>query len=447
MGAHVLTGVLKGPVALRYGAGRLITALLMIGIAAHLAMALLPGKADFSALSGGGDTRAYVDLGHNLAAGKGFTYAGRPTAFRPPLYPLLLAGLMRVAPDHWPILVRLLQFAASLGIAWICWRLGTHWFGEFAGRVSGLVALYSPMLLFFAGEILTECLAALFISAAFYCMSRDSVSAAVLAGSLAGLAALTRFNAIPLLGIVPLAFWLRDRHFRRAAVAGAACALLLLPWVLHNWSVFGTPLYSTHGGFAAVEGVLMPLGRTQPGETGKLKAALGGWSLTEVETEQPVRPEHRDELALNAQAWDTARRLWAERGLSLLPIAGRKLAAYWLSTDQLLDLESVSPRGQLLRRLGVAFYWGLLGAACVGWWVLRKRQPWMAAVFLAYAVAMTALHLPLTMNTRLRVPLFEPLLAAAAGGVCLVFAQARKRSSSPESSKEQREQMEKVPVT
>jgi len=60
-------------------------------------------------------------------------------------------------------------------------------------------------------------------------------------------------------------------------------------------------------------------------------------------------------------------------------------------------------------------YYVILALAVAGWLRLRISRPEVAYALLFYAVVVTALHLPLTMNTRLRSPLFDPLLASLAG--------------------------------
>jgi hypothetical protein len=62
----------------------------------------------------------------------------------------------------------------------------------------------------------------------------------------------------------------------------------------------------------------------------------------------------------------------------------------------------------------------LLGIA--GWLRLYKLQPAIAVVLLALAIFVTVLHIPLTMNTRLRSPLFDPMLVSLAGGGYLSLA-------------------------
>ncbi len=46
------------------------------------------------------DPDNYLPLAHSLASGQGLAIKGRPTAYRPPLYPLLLAPIVTLAGDR-----------------------------------------------------------------------------------------------------------------------------------------------------------------------------------------------------------------------------------------------------------------------------------------------------------------------------------------------------------
>ena len=59
-------------------------AVVLLGVLVRAA-AMLRGPAVFD------DPDNYLPLARSLVAGDGFTWKGRPTAYRPPLYPLLLA--------------------------------------------------------------------------------------------------------------------------------------------------------------------------------------------------------------------------------------------------------------------------------------------------------------------------------------------------------------------
>jgi hypothetical protein len=438
------------------GTGRALYALLLCtGLAGRLAFAIIAGNHLTTPFSGGGDTKNYVTLARNVLAGDGFAYAHMPTALRPPLYPYLLAGLMWIAPEHWLAALHTLQFLGGLMTAWLCGRLANRWFGAASGRAALLLALFLPTLIFFTGEVLTESTAALltilFLLYLDQAMRSGSLSGLVCVGVFSGLAALNRFNAVAQGPVAAAAVFFclpgtpieknigrllgHGERWRRALTVAAALAVVTAPWLVRTTAVFhGRAIYSTHSGFAAVEGVLMPLGRTQPGETPAIENALG-WGNWEVESNDPRRVALGPESDLNNQAWRLAFRLWREHRWELVPVAAEKISAFWLSTDQILYTRSLSPRNRLMRWAGVAVYWGCLALAITGWLRLRSLQPGIAYALLFYALVLTALHVPLTMNTRLRSPLIDPLLAALAGGGWLSVAPRLSGLVAPASPK------------
>jgi hypothetical protein len=398
---------------------KIVSAAAIVGVIAHIAITAVAGNHLLNPWSGGGDIHQYADLASNLLAGDGFTFAHQPTAFRAPLYPLLLALLMRISANYWLMILHVLQLLISFATALLCGKLAERWFGRQARYVAIAGALVLPTLLYVSSEVLTECTAAflgiLFVLLLDRCVNAPRTDASVLLGVVCGLAALERFNAAVLVIAACIAL-LVYAGWRQAFMTAAACLLIVTPWLIHTEKAFhGNALYSTHGGFAAVEGVLSPTGRADQFEVQEMMHELG-WGNWNVETNTPEDPRLRDEVALNQHAWHVTFGLWKERGWGLVPIAGSKLAAFWLSTDQVFHSETFSWKNRLLRWAGVGVYWIMLVAAILGWVRLRKTQPKIAYALLIYVVAATAMHVPVTMNTRLRVPLFDPLVVALASG-------------------------------
>jgi hypothetical protein len=64
----------------------------LTGLAVRVVLLFVAGNRQAGPLSGVGDQVRYLTLADSIFQGRGFTYAGQPTALRPPLYPLLLAG-------------------------------------------------------------------------------------------------------------------------------------------------------------------------------------------------------------------------------------------------------------------------------------------------------------------------------------------------------------------
>ena len=140
-----------------------------------------------------------------------------------------------------------------------------------------------------------------------------------------------------------------------------------------------------------------------------------GWKLSELETNSRSRLLLPSEIELNHRALEVVPHLWIEQGWNAIPLLVHKVADFWLSTDQLFDTGSLSRHERLVRVTGVSAYLLCLLLAAGGWLELRRTRPEMAAMFLVYAGGYTLLHLPLVMNTRLRIPLMEPLIVVLAG--------------------------------
>lgn len=196
------------------------------------------------------DARQYVDLARSIAAGDGFAAAFpsevvHPTAFRPPLYPTLLALPTKVfGPDVlWP--GRLLAILIGLGVIALTVTYTRRIAGERAGLVAGLAVAVVPSLVANDTITMTESLGLLLSLGVLLALLDDR---AVLAGALAGLLLLTRPNAYLVLAVVVVTLW-RSVGWRRALLALVTCALLVAPWMMRNAIVVGTPKLVTSDGF------------------------------------------------------------------------------------------------------------------------------------------------------------------------------------------------------
>ena len=191
------------------------------------------------------DDGVYVILAKALATGHGFHYLhlpGKPAATHyPPLYPLLLAALWRIAPTF-PANVPLFLFANAV-------LLGAATFGValFAERVLGwprtaaaavaLVATLSTPLVMLSGLVLSEPLFVaglwpLLMAAERVARSDEQHSASVAALGLGiGALALVRVHAVVLVGAVIILLALR-RRWRDTILCGAGFVAALVPWQL-----------------------------------------------------------------------------------------------------------------------------------------------------------------------------------------------------------------------
>ena len=406
-------------------------ALLVLGVIVRILVVALPGNALRSPWGGGGDTPAYVLLAHNLIDGKGYAYAGQPTAYRAPAYPFVLAASMKIFGAHAIAAVRWLQFVGGLLTAYLCAAVAGMIFGKSAGRAALIVALFFPTLIIMTGEILTEALATVMSAIFLYLLVRffKQPSWAILTGLAAttGLATLVRFN-MALFGFVVLwavLCWKIPMPKWKAAVWTVVLSgVIISPWLIRNYVVFdGRFVLSTEGGPTAAMGILAPQGRARPGDSERLIAALGWLPPMALETNDPSRLRLTDEATLNRKAWRVTMGLWRQTGWRLVPLTIEKLGYFWLSTDQLLSTDSFRTVVRVARSAGVVLYWALLALGIAGWFRLRAVMPQLAYAFLFYAVLVTILHVPFNMNTRLRMPFVDPWLAMLGGAGLLMAAE------------------------
>jgi 4-amino-4-deoxy-L-arabinose transferase-like glycosyltransferase len=331
---------------------------------------------------------------------------------------------MEIFGSHFVIAVRCVQVMLGLLSAYFCMRTARILFDDAAGRVALLAALYCPTLVYFSGEFLSESLAAFFVALFLWAFAEDSANprwtTMVAMGLSCGLGAMFRPNvaAIGALGVLGGGWFRRSVRTRLQVILLPLCAALIFaPWILRNYEVFGRLILSTKSGTDALCGALNPESRFKPGWENQMRDRVGYLLPNELETNSPSRLALGSEIILDQKCWRATRKFWKEMSWNELTrwTAG-KWAAYWFSTDQLLEPGQVSLRNHILHVAAVVFYWFLLALACIGWWTLRNRRPAIARLLFAYVILMTVVHTPFVMNSRIRTPLIDPLIAILAGG-------------------------------
>ena len=203
------------------------------------------------------DALDYDRAAASIAKGDGWPTSrapDRPTAFRPPAYPVLLAGVYKVAGvEDAPkadrvVPARILGIVISTLIVLLIGVVARQLWGR---RVQLLAmaggAVYIPLIVVGAA-VMSEPLFALLLLGALAAAIQHRRSThqwrwVFLSGVLAGLTCLTRANALVLLLPLGLAVWtVRPRFSPRALAAPALlCVLALLtisPWTIRNYVVF-----------------------------------------------------------------------------------------------------------------------------------------------------------------------------------------------------------------
>ena len=202
------------------------------------------------------DPDNYLPLAQSLAAGQGLALKGRPTAYRPPLYPLLLSLILKLSAKRAIAAIALFHLVlggATVGMT----ALAARRWGLSRWRViaaTWIVAI-DPVLAWQSRFIMTETLTALLSASALAAVTVPCWRGSVLGGALLGLASLSRPSMLPGAILVVFAGLLVgpgvfcDRLARCGTMA-LTLILVLSPWAIRNALIFGEPVWTTtHGGY------------------------------------------------------------------------------------------------------------------------------------------------------------------------------------------------------
>jgi len=181
-----------------------------------------------------GDEFDYDAIARSLASGHGSSLtADKPTASRPPLYPILLAGVYRIVGVRAEA-GKALQILLGGAIVLLAYLLAENIYN---------VLLLSFLVLFAGARV-----------------KPLSYAVCVAGGILLGLSSLARPNAFPFAMFAAGSFLFfgagaRGTRLAKSIVMLAAVFAVLAPWAARNEARFGKPvLFTTHGGITFYQG-------------------------------------------------------------------------------------------------------------------------------------------------------------------------------------------------
>ncbi len=357
------------------------------------------------------DEADYLTLAGNLLAQGKHTLDGlHPTAYRPPGYPILLAGLQALGFGRWiPAVLglRLVNFAL-LGLTWLLlYRLLSRIFTPVAGLLAvGLAAVYI-VLFYTAGVFYPQTLAAFLLTALLTLLCEHPVSAPLpvsrilLAGLLAGCLVLTLPTFLFIFPV--LLAWLV--YYRRAWKAAALMAMMVLlitgAWAVRNYLALDAWVFvSTNGG----ENLLL-------GNSPQTTANAG--TLVDISSFR----QQADALGLNEVQRDAYFRQQALDYICAHPVAAARLyfskfLNYFNYRNQLATQSEASP----LRDLAMLFTYVPLLVLAILRLVLSKGKLHPVEVLFALLYLASALvQAVFFTRIRFRLPFDYCLIALAAG--------------------------------
>jgi hypothetical protein len=399
----------------------LIALLLLAGL---LRAGLVWWKWDWLAV----DRDLYLELGRNVAEGNGFALLRSalfsPTAYRPPLYPLMIATILWFGGGLWTIAV--VQIGLGTTTVWLTWRIGHRLgLGILALFGAALVA-FNPLLIQATVLPMTETLCSFLLAGylSVHLCGKYATRPFAL-GVWLGLAALCRPTvwAFAFLGGFAALFasWRSSAPGSREVLASkwrswcvtvVAVVLTVMPWGIRNWCVFDRMIVTTtHGGYTLL------LGNNDDAYRHEVLAVHEDSQWDSVFWQGGLEQE-----ALNAgisQRSEVARDNWmARKARNWIRQHPREFAELcWLRVKRFWNIfPGGTDAGSLpmIARYGVAAFFLLeLIAAVIGLWKLRRDEwsVWWPLVLLVASFALV--HVVYWSNPRMRAPV-EPVLALLA---------------------------------
>jgi 4-amino-4-deoxy-L-arabinose transferase-like glycosyltransferase len=285
-----------------------------------------------------GDAWDYNRHALSIAHGHGFAHAtfpvpGKPSAFRPPVYPLLLAGAFAVSGDSWTF-GRVVTAAFGVSVVLLVYLIALELWGRRPATLAGLLAAVFPPFIalevgFFAEPLFLTLELAVVLAVLRFGRDPRGLRWPLAAGVLCGLAALTRTNGLLLVPVAALGIAMLARSRREgtllASALAAAAIVVISPWTIRNQIAFDRFVpTTTQVGYAAIT-VFNDLSRANQAEVAleppELLRTAADRTLTEADVDARLRSraisyvESHPGYALKAVTLNTLRtlRLWRGR--------------------------------------------------------------------------------------------------------------------------------------
>ena len=422
-----------------------------------LALLIRVGVLVFTPAALRADPDGYRRLAENLVEHGTFGVDGVPTAFRPPLYPLMLAGCVALG-DYGRLAIGALHVTLGVATVGLVLVLGRWWgLGNRGSAIAALLVACDPILLAQSAQVMTETPAVFLATAGLAALTWASQSPTgcrlLLAGATLSLGALCRptlllwtIAAGVVLFLSPWATGTSEINSRRltapggvATAGGVACkcrwcvayllgaSIVLSPWAIRNQLQFRRPIVTTtHGGYTL-------LLANNPEFYQWLRSGQWGsvWQADRFNADWNQRKPH-DELRADrrayAEAWQTIRRAPGTFAYACLVRVGR----FWSP----LPHQVVSDETSLRRwsRYAVAAWYVaeflLMALGLVGHLRSDKEipalpsalrpppSPWLWGLLLV--VCLTSVHAVFWTDMRMRAPLMPVVAMIAAAGLSML---------------------------
>lgn len=378
------------------------------------------------------DKDLYLHLGRSLAESSAYERYNEPTAFRPVLYPLLIAAGIKsgITAKVW---IMILHVSLAMGTVWLTVVLGRHVKDEKTGWVAGILVMVDPILLHQSIWVMTETLATFLAVLTMLCVAKLlekpkplNVLLTALSFSLAGYCRPT-FYVYALFTLILLLLVLQTSFLKRFMISSAIGCLILLtlsPWVYRNYQLFNKPVFATtHGGYTLLLGN-NPLYYQQLNQNAALYSAKPfdegvrrfhvsedpSYDFWSAEASLGKRVVTRNEAQLDSFNYSVAFHYINESFVDFSRGCLSRVKAFWT------PLPNAVPERSNTERYAIGIWYSLIYLLIINFTVFHRRQ-WFHSGLLAgfcLVVTFTMTHAIFWSNMRMRAPLIPTLCLIAA---------------------------------
>ena len=361
-------------------------------------------------------------IGHAVATGRGFAdpFGANTglTAWEPPLYPYLIAGVFRLTGVYSRASALILLSINSIFSALTCiliFLIARKCFSERVAVWTAWAWALLPTVMYWCTRWVWETsLAALLVAAIFWLTLKleelDGARPWIAFGLLWGVAALTNTSLLAFLPASGLWAWYRRWKKRKPCLAGVGLATLfftatIAPWLVRDYQTFGRFIFIRSNFGAEIR-------------LGNGPGADGMWMAYLHPTQNPLalrRYEEMGEIAYVAERKREAIEFIRADYARFAWISLKRFVYYWGGRPRASEVSGVLDNSVFLASSVLAF-WGL-GRA------LRKRQPG-AGLFLLLVFSYPAIFYFVFPHSRYRHPI-EPELGIL---IAYVISEAQKKS-------------------
>ncbi len=378
------------------------------------------------------DAQTFFKQAQALASGP--FWGGDEPYWQPPLYIYLLAFVYWLLPASYFVGIRLVHVGLGVLSCLLVYALARHAFGEQVGRIAGVMAALCGSLLYFEGELLAVpvevFLNLLLLYSLLLAWRRDRGRNWVLAGFIAGLAALTRPNI--LLFIAAFCAWAlwhrRTSAYRSLFFFIVPIALVILPVTYRNWTIEPDLVF-----ISSNAGVNFYLGNNADYER---TVSLSPGMQWETVIAEAANSGHETAAALSAFFFRKALDYITAQPLDYLGLLCKKGFYFWSGpeTKRNQDIYYARQHSRILSLLlwdwHVSIPFGLIGPLSLLGLGLSMRGEWTPPIALLrlYALVYTASVVLFFPAARYRMPVVPVLIAFAAFAAFQLYLGVRRRA-------------------